>query len=89
MRFEIICSTGDERRAVLSDFPLNWVQMTNAIFSQPRSGFGCLQYQDRALIIGGNVKIQGQSNFQNDVWMSMDGIIWANVETAPWSPRSM
>ena len=72
----------------LSDFVLNWMQTTSTAFTPPRSAFGCLQYQNKVLIMGGNFEVQGQTQFLNDVWMSIDGTTWSNLQPAQWSTRS-
>ena len=46
---------------------------------------GYAVFRDRLWIVGGDV-IQG--NYQNDVWVSEDGLAWRRVTAdAPWGPR--
>jgi len=77
-----------KRRMLLSDFTLNWAQTTNAAFTPPRTGFNCLQNQNFSLVMGAQALIQGQANFLNDVWISLDGSTWTVLQPAAWSPQS-
>ena len=58
---------------------IHWENMGDAPWA-PRHGFGCVVFQDKLWVIGGDS--------HTDVWNTPDGIRWTRVnDNLPWAPR--
>lgn len=70
-----------------SDDGLNWDLVTDCAPWQGRRWASCVSYRGRIWLLGG---FRAQPNWQNfnDVWYSIDGAHWQQLETETiWSPR--
>jgi hypothetical protein len=65
-----------------------WSQSTGTAPWGPRAYFGCVSYDRKIWVAGGDLQADGSMYTVNDVWYSADGTNWVQAtEHAPWSPR--
>ena len=65
-----------------------WQQATNSARWSARNRQTSLVFNNRMWVLGGNVIVEGESKYFNDVFYSADGITWREATTdAKWNAR--